>query len=215
MEVPGNLGQGIARRRKLLHGELEQGLVVGLEMDLPAGDQGLPVEVQKAPVGQPPLGLPHGGPGVAEVNVNEVHLAGGEVIRQQRRVPHHEEHILQLQGHDPLHRHHHGVGHLLNGHEQDVRIQPGGFRRKAALAAAQLHPQLPGAAHQRLLPASAQGEAVLHLACRAFFHSGNKIFLFPHPHCVLPPAQFSLDCTTPWRKRQGPAAFVRGRGVFV
>jgi hypothetical protein len=50
---------------------------------------------------------------------------------------------------------------------------------------------------------SAQGETVLHLACRAFFHSRNEIFLFPHPHCVLPPASFRLIVPRPGGKGKG------------
>ena len=138
-------------------------------------------------MGQPPLGLPLGGPGVAEIDVNEVHFPRREIVRQQRRVAHHEEHVFQFQRRGPLHGHHQGVGHLLDGDKQNVWVLSGGLGGEAPLAAAQLYPQFSRLGHQRLPPAPPQGEAVLHLAGGAFFHPRNEIFLFPHPHGILPP----------------------------
>ena len=182
MEVVGHLAELVARLRELQNGEVEEGAVVGLEVNLAAHFQCPAVGRQEATVGQTALGLPLGGPGVAEVDVDEIHLVLGEVVGDQGGVAHHEEDVLQLQSHGPLHGDDHGVGDLLNGDEEDVRVLLGGLHGEAALAAAQLQPQLPGRRHERLLPLAPQGKAVLDLDGSAFLHSGEKVFLFSHPH---------------------------------
>ena len=148
VEVPGHIRQGEAKLRDLLHGPIKELIVVGFEMNLSAALQHLAVFFQEIPVGQPALFLVALGPGIAEINVQAIHLARGEQLRQQGGVRIDEEHIFQPLTDDPLHGHHHGVRHLLHGNEQ--RVRPG-LRRsggEAALAAAQLHPQLPCLRHQ-------------------------------------------------------------------
>ena len=78
VEVPRDLAEGVPGPGELQEGELEQGPVVGLEVDLPAGAQDLPVDVQKIPVGQAALGVAVGGPRVAEVDKDPVRLVRGE-----------------------------------------------------------------------------------------------------------------------------------------
>lgn len=202
VEIPGDLAQGVARRRELQQGELKEGLVVGLELHLPSVPEDLPVGLQEAPMGQAALGLALGRPGVAEVDVDAVRLAGGEVVRQQGGVSHHEKYVLQVQGHGPLHGHHQSVRDLLDGDEEHVRVFPGGLHGEPALAAAQLQTKLPGLGHQRLTPAPPQGEAVGHMDGGAALHPGDQVFLFPHPHDRIPPETFSDDHTTIREKRQ-------------
>ena len=80
MEIPGDLGQLKAKLGQLLHGELEQGLVVSLEVDLTAHFQHLTVQLQEVAVSQAALGMALAGPGIAEVDVDPVHLTGGEEL---------------------------------------------------------------------------------------------------------------------------------------
>ena len=63
MEVPGDLAEGVSRLREFQDGELEEGLVVRLEMDLAAGLQYLPVQFPEAPWVSRRLACPLGGQG--------------------------------------------------------------------------------------------------------------------------------------------------------
>ena len=181
VEVPGDLVEGESRLGKLLQRELKQGVVVRLEVDLAVLRQHLAVEGQEIPMGQAALGLPLGGPGVAEVDEDPVHLSRGEELRQAGCVPHQEEHVAKLRLHGPLHGHHLGVGHLLHGDEQHLRVLPGSLHGEAALSAAQLQIEGLGPGHQ-LPPAPPHGGAVLHVDSAAALHPRNQIFLLTHPH---------------------------------
>ena len=77
MEVVGHLLWIETAQGKLSHGKGKQPHVVRLEVNFSPRPQHLPVAQQEIPVGQPPLGVALGGPGVAEVNVDEVHLIRG------------------------------------------------------------------------------------------------------------------------------------------
>ncbi len=165
----------------LLQRPLEQLVVVGLEVDLPALRQHLTVLFQEVAVGQPPLFLIAFRPRVAEVDVQPVDLAGSEHIRQQRRVAVHEPYVFQPRRLGLLHGHHHGIGHLLHGDEQHVRLRRRRLDGKAALAAAQLHPQRFRLRHQRA-PVTPQGKGIHHPIVAAGLHSGSQVFLLPHPH---------------------------------
>ena len=139
-------------------------------------------------MGQAALFLVASGPGVAEIDVDAVHLAGGEKLRQAGGIAVHEKYIVQTCRLGPLHGHHHGVGDLFHGNQQHVRLGGGGLRREAALAAAQLHPQLPGIG-QQLPPAAPQGTGVRHQQGRAGLHPGQQFFFLSHAHSVLPPTR--------------------------
>ena len=69
VEVVGDLGGLEAPGRKLLHRKGKQAGVVGLKVDLPPVWEHLAVLEQEVPVGQPPLGVALGGPGIAEVDI--------------------------------------------------------------------------------------------------------------------------------------------------
>ena len=181
MEVPGDLRQSKAELGKLLHGELEEGLVVRFEMNLPAHFQHLAVELQKVPVGQPPLGVAAAGPGVAEIDVDAVHLAGGEEIGELVRVGADKPDVGKARADAALHGHHHGVGHHIHRQEQHVRLGGGGVGGEAALAAAQLQVDLPGLGHQ-IPPMAGAVVGVPDEPVRAALHPGNQVFLFPHSH---------------------------------
>ena len=186
VEVPRHLREREAEQGQLLHGEGEQVLVVGLEVDLAPHFQHLAVQPQEVAVGQAALGVAAAGPGVAEVDVDPVRLAGGEEEGQLVGVGVDEIHIGEPGGHAPLHGHDHGVRHPFHGDEQHVRLRrrrPGG---EAALAAAQLHPQLPGLGHQ-LPPFAGHGIGVPDQAVAAALHPGDQVLFLSHPHCAYPP----------------------------
>ena len=191
MQVAGHLRQPEAELRDLLQRPLEQLVVVRLEVDGAALGQHLPVFLQEVPVGQPPLLLVALGPRVAEVDIQPVDLALREHVRQQRGIAVHEPHVVYTGVPRLLHGHHHGVGYLFHGNEQHIRLRCRRAHRKAALAAAQFHPQLTGGGHQ-LPPPSAHGEGVFNKVHTAGFHSGSQVFLFAHPHIyVLAISRFS------------------------
>ena len=186
MEVPGDLGQFKAELGQLLHRELEEGLVVGFEVDLAAHFQHLTVQLQEVAVGQAALGVALAGPGIAEVHVDPVHLTGGEELGQLIGVGVHEKDVGKTGIDTALHGHHHGVRHHFNGNEQHVRLRCGGALGEAALAAAKLHPQFPSLGHQ-LPPAALVLIGVPDQLGGAALHPGDQIFLFSHPHGKNPP----------------------------
>lgn len=63
-----------------LHREIEEGPVVGLELDDPVLCQDVPVAGQELVGGQPAFGMPLLGPGIGEVQVDPLHLTGGEYL---------------------------------------------------------------------------------------------------------------------------------------
>ena len=91
-------------------------------MELASLGQNLSVLLEEIAVGQPPLFLVALGPGIAEVQVDPVHLAGGKHLRQQGGVGIDKADVLQPGVPGPLHGYHHGVGHLLHGDQQHVRL---------------------------------------------------------------------------------------------
>ena len=80
-----------------------------------------------------------------------------------------------------LHGHHHGVRHQLNGEEQHIRLRRGGTGGKTALAAAQLHPELPGLWHQRA-PLAGHGVGIGDEVVGAALHPGQQVFFLAHSH---------------------------------
>ena len=181
MEIPGDLGQLEAEQGQFFDGEGEQVLVVRLEVDLAAHLQHLPVQPQEVAVGQAALGVAVAGPGVAEVDVDPVHLAGGEEQGQLVGVGVDEIDVGEPLGHAPLHGHDHGVRHPLHGDEQHIRLRRGGPGSEAALAAAQLQPQLPGLGHQ-LPPLAGHGIGLPDQTVAAALHPGDQVLFLPHPH---------------------------------
>ena len=181
VEVPRDLGEGEAVAGDLLHGELEEGLVVGLEVDLAAGGEHLAVALQEVPVGQAAAGVAPVGPGIAEVDVDPVHLAGGKEEGQLVGVGVQEEDVMEPGVPAALHGHHHGVRHHLDGDEQHVRLRRGGAGGEAALAAAQLHPELPGPRHQGA-PLAGHGIGVGDEVVGTALHPGQQVFLLAHSH---------------------------------
>ena len=181
VEIPGDLLQLVARLGKLEEGPLKETAVVGLEMDLPAVGQNAPVALQKVRVGEAAPGVTVGGPGVAEVDIDALHLAGGEVVPQVGHVGVDEADVLEAHGLGPLHGDDHGVGHPLDGDEEDLRLGGGGLTGEAALAAAQLHPQL-AAGGQELPPAAPPALGVLDLIVGTTLHPGDEVGFLTHTH---------------------------------
>ena len=56
-------------------------------MDLPALPEHPAVAPQKALMGEAPAGVLHRRPGIAEVDINKIHLAGGEILFQRGGIP--------------------------------------------------------------------------------------------------------------------------------
>ncbi|CAN3998107.1 Phosphatidate cytidylyltransferase, partial [Dysosmobacter welbionis] len=181
MEVPGDLGQLKAEQRQLLHGEGEEVLIVRLEVDLPAHLQHLAVQPQEVAVGQAALGVAVAGPGIAEVDIDPVCLSRGKEQGQLVSIGVDEEHVGEPLGRAPLHGHDHGVRHPLHGDEQHVRLRRRCAGGEAALAAAQLQPQLPGLGHQ-LPPLARHGVGLPDQAVAAALHPGDQILFLSHPH---------------------------------
>ena len=135
VQVPGDLRQGKAARLKLGQGPLKQVPVVRFEVDGPAGGQHLAVEGQEIGMGQPPLGVAVARPGVAEIDVDAVHLAGSEIVGQPGCVCVHKKYVGQLLGAHPLHGDHHSVGHPLHRDQQCIRRRRRRAGGEASLAA--------------------------------------------------------------------------------
>ena len=107
-------------------------------MDLSPVFQDSPVEHQEILVGQSPAGVAVGGPGVAEVDEQAVHLAGGKKLPEQGGVPVHEKDVAQSFGGTPLHGHDHSVRDPLHRDVEDVRVLLRRLGGKAAFSAAKL-----------------------------------------------------------------------------
>ena len=138
VQVPGDFGEGVSRLGELEQGVLEQVAVVRFKMDLPSVLQDSTVEHQEILVGQTPPGVAVGGPGVAEVDEQAVHLAGGKKLPEQGGVPVHEKDVAQSFGGAPLHSHDHSVRDPLHRDVEDVRVLLGRLGGKAAFSAAKL-----------------------------------------------------------------------------
>ena len=195
VEIPCHLTEGKAHLGELEQGPLEEVVVVAFEVDLAPFAEHFPVLKEETGVGQPPLGVPGSGPGVAEVDVDAPHLAGGEVVLQVGGVGIDEVGVGKAQLLGPLGGHHHGVRHPLHGHEEHVRLGLGGAHGEAALAAAQLHPDLP-AAGQQLPPAAPVIHGVLDDEYPAGLQPGDQVGLLSHTHMFpsFPVLRFSALC---------------------
>ena len=88
------------------------------------------------------------GPGVAEVDIDEVDLPGGKALAQLSNVHIQEEYVLQAHLLCPLHGQDHGLAHLLDGDEEHVRLGLGRLDGEFSFAAADLDPHLTGLRHQ-------------------------------------------------------------------
>ena len=172
VKVIRHLAQFKAELGDLLLGESEEGGVVTLEVNLAALAQHLPVKLEEVAVGQTALGLIALGPGIAEVDVDAIDLAGGEEKGQLIGVGIHEEDVAQPRVAAALHSHHHGIGYHFDGEEQHVRFGGSGFGSEAALAAAELHAKLTGRGHQ-LAPMTAALIGIADQNRLAAFHTGQ------------------------------------------
>jgi len=150
-------------------------------VDLPAHLQHLAVQPQEVAVGQAALGVALAGPGIAEVHVDPVHLAGGEELGQLVGVGVHEKDVGKSGIDTALHGHHHGVRHHFNGNEQHVRLRRRCAGGEAAFAAAEFHADLLRLGHQ-VVPAALALVGVLDLIRPAPLHAGKQVFLFAHSH---------------------------------
>ena len=94
MKVARHLRQLKTELRDLLQRPLKELVVVGLEMDLPALFQHLPVFLQEISMGQPTLFLIAFRPRITEIDVKAIHFTGGEKHRQKGGVGVEKEHVF-------------------------------------------------------------------------------------------------------------------------
>ena len=181
VEVSGHLLQGEVRLGKLEEGPLEEIPVVRLEVDLPPVSEHPPVPLQKVRMGQPPPGVAVGGPGITEVDVDPLHLVGGEVVPEIGHVGVQKPHVLQAHGLGPLHGDDHGVGHPLHRHKKRLRRRRRRLAGEAPLAAAQLQVQRPLPA-QQAPPLPTPRRRVLDLIRPAALHPGDEVGFLSHSH---------------------------------
>lgn len=80
VEIPGDLREQESRSGELKQGPLKQIAVVCFKVDLALAGEDLAVAQQKVRMGEPPFGVTVAGPGVAEIDVDAVHLTGGEKV---------------------------------------------------------------------------------------------------------------------------------------
>ena len=80
MEIPGLVANLQVAGGELLQREGEEFFIVGLEVDFAAQLQRPAVLVEEAPVGQTALGVLAPGPGVAEVDIEQVDLIVGKYV---------------------------------------------------------------------------------------------------------------------------------------
>ena len=147
-----------ARLGEIAAGGQVQVVVVGLEPDLPAGGQQGLVAEQLPGVGQAALVVAGRGPGVAEVDVDALHLlAGGEQLGQALDVVGAQGHVVRLLLAvgllDVPPGHAQNVQADIDADEIHVPVGVGRLGQEHALAAAQVQVDGPGAA-EHLLPAA-------------------------------------------------------------
>ena len=181
VEVPGDLGQGKPHLGELKQGPLEQVVVVCFELDLASLLQHTAVAPQEIHVGKAAAGVLDRRPGVAEIDKDKIHLAGGEILVQCGGITVDEEHVGEAQGLTALHGDDHGVGHSLYGDIQVIRVGGGRLGGEAALAAAQLQIQS-GGVGLALPPAALFLFRLLHPQRATRLHPGNQVFLLAHSH---------------------------------
>ena len=175
---------------------LEQRCVVRLEVDFPVQAQHTLVALQEGVERQAALGVLLARPRVAEVQVDQVHLARREVLLQFGGIDAQEIDVFQSHGKGLLHRQHQCLLHALHGDEQNVRLQRSRLDRELSLAAADLQPQLARLRHQRA-PVAAQISRVLQPYRPAGLHPRRKILSFSHSHGDSLPDPFSFSCIIP------------------
>ncbi|MPM33634.1 hypothetical protein SDC9_80211 [bioreactor metagenome] len=183
MEASGDLAESIAGLGELKEGEFKQIGIIGFKVDLSSPPQHAAVGAQEALGGEPAPGVLMGGPGVAEINVNQINFVGRKVLRQPRRVTVHKKDVPKAHGRGPLHGDDHGVGHPLHRHEQCFRVRRGRFAGKAALAAADFQPQAGRAGHQAA-PVASPCSGVAHQQTGAAFHTDGQVLFLSHAHGV-------------------------------
>ena len=193
VQVARHLAQFPAAGGQLLHAPLKERGVVGLEPDLPTRRERGGAELLEAGRGEPALELLLLRPGVGEIYVYAPRFALREEFAKLRGVPVEEAHVVKLRGANALHGYHHGVRHLLDGHEEHVRVLLRHAGGEAALAAAELDVQLgkrPLAACEAahiIQPAAPvllrrrlqDGGAALHARLQVGFLSHSHIFHAP------------------------------------
>ena len=184
MEVPGNLGQLVARLGELEQGPLEQVVVICFELDAPSVPEHLSVTPQKRLIGQAAAGVLHRRPGVAEVDVQQVYLVRGKVVAEAGGVAVNKKYVGQPHISAPLHGDDHGVGYPLHRHIQALRMGCGGLGGKAPLAAPKLQPEQPRTGH--LFPPGAPHlHRVLDPQRRTDLHPCFQVLFLSHPHGIL------------------------------
>ena len=181
MEITGDLRELEPNLGELEQGPLKQVMVVCLEVDLTLPGKDLTVAQKKIRMGQAALGVPVAGPGITEIDVDAIHLAGGEEFGQAGGVAVDKEDIVQIHGAYPLHGDDHSVRHPFHRNVEGLRILCGGLGSKTPLTAAQFQVENACLGHQAH-PAAPQGGRIRDQNTGTPLHPGGQVGLFSHSH---------------------------------
>ena len=125
--------------------------------------------------------MPVARPGITEIDVDSVHLAGGENLCQISSVTINEKDIVQVHGTYPLHGNDHGVGDPFHRDIESLGILRRSLSGKAAFAAAQFQEKFLCLGHQTL-PVAPQGLGIGNQYTGTALHPRRQIGLFSHSH---------------------------------
>ena len=183
VEVARDLFERPAAVLELLEAPLIERDVVGLEPDLSAGGQEVEIQLLKTRGREAALELLLFGPGVGEVYVDALHLAGCEELGQQHGVAVEEADVRELGVAHALHGDDHGVGDFFDGAEQRVGLGGGHAGGEAALAAAQLKAET-RMSREIFEPAPAVDFRCIFKQLGALFPARHEVGLFSHSQVV-------------------------------
>ena len=159
MQIIGDVADFQVAAAELVERKVKQGPVVGLEMNLAAVTEHRGILVQEGAIRQPQLGCLVPGPGVAEIEIDQVHFAFGKEVRQHRGVGVNEKNVGEVFPHGVFHGHDHGVGDLFQGDEQHIGLGLGRLHGEFSLAAADFQTDFFCGGHQ-VLPVALEGGGI-------------------------------------------------------
>lgn len=182
MEVPGNLGQLVARLGELEQGPLEQVVVICFELDAPSVPEHLSVTPQKRLIGRGG-GVLHRRPGVAEVDVQQVYLVRGKVVAEAAASPSIKNTLVS-----PISLHRSMAMTMASVPAPPPHTGPPGWAAAVWAVKRPLpHPSSSGAAaHRASFPARRPASApVLDPQRRTDLHPCFQVLFLSHPHGIL------------------------------
>ena len=185
VQIIGDIADFQVAAAELVERKVKQGPVVGLEMNLAAVAEYRGVLVQESAIGQTQFGRLIPGPGVAEIEIEQVHFPIGKEVRQHGGIGVDEKDVGEMLPHGVFHGHNHGVGDLFQGDEQHIRLGLGRLHGEFTLAAADFQTNFFCSRHQ-VLPVALEGGGITDPDAVAGFHPGAEVGLFSHSHRAVP-----------------------------